>query len=163
MKCFHCGGPHRVVDCPQKGRAQQAQTVDEAAKVVFFAESVDTEMAYHASVQNGKDRESNGNDIVSGSVLEQRYGVIDSGATASLGSVEALEAVMYKNLEERGQCGVEEVHVHNSPGQPILISRRALRALGAVIDFETNECIFKSVDSHKVVILKEAAHGWRSS
>jgi hypothetical protein len=31
--------------------------------------------------------------------------------------------------------GNMEIHVHDTPGQPILVSRRALRSLGAVLDF----------------------------
>ena len=116
----------------------------------------------------------------------------------SLTAVPQPEAVMVKNLEREGQCGVEvntdrrptsrfgdgqrksclstakvemsvgnrpgsmEVHVRNNPGQPILVSRRALRTLGAVIDFSsssTNECLFKAVDRSKVVTLKEAENG----
>ena len=91
------------------------------------------------------------------------YGILDSGATASLGSVDAMEAWREANLAESGkgkmvvdpsrcptfkfgngqkkvclstvQVGIDvgdkkgnfEVHVHDSPGQPILVSRRAER------------------------------------
>ena len=55
--------------------------------------------------------------------------------------------------------GLMEIHVHNSPGQPILVSRKALRSLGAVIDFSNNECVLKNVDPKKVIVLKEAENG----
>ena len=35
-----------------------------------------------------------------------------------------------------------KVHLRDIPGQPVLLSARSLRALGAVIDFERNEAIF---------------------
>ena len=44
-----------------------------------------------------------------------------------------------------------EVHVHDSPGQPILVSRRALKSLGAIV--------YTNVDPHTVVPLKEANNG----
>ena len=128
-------------------------------------------------------------------LVEKCFGVIDCGATASLGSVDALEAIINANIAnegagkievdvtrrpvfrfgngERKQClstarlqvaagklpGVMDIHVHDTPNQPVLISRRALKSLGAVIDFQNNECIFKKVDPTKVVILKEAENG----
>ena len=55
--------------------------------------------------------------------------------------------------------GSLEVHVHDAPGQPILVSRKSLRALGAVIDFATNKCVFKHVDARKVLTLPEAENG----
>ena len=122
-------------------------------------------------------------------------GVIDSGATASLGSAEALEKIMAQNLLTSGnshmtidtdhkpvfkfgngarrQCistvkmrmaagdkdGNMEIHVHDTPGQPILVSRRALRSLGAVLDFAENKIIYKKVDPKVVVDLEEAPNG----
>lgn len=35
--------------------------------------------------------------------------------------------------ERRGRL---EVHVHEGPGQPVLISKKALTALGVMLDFE---------------------------
>ena len=58
-----------------------------------------------------------------------------------------------------GRNGSLEVHVHGSPNQPVLLSRKALRALGAVIDFGTNETMFLKVDKKRVIRLREAAHG----
>ena len=37
--------------------------------------------------------------------------------------------------------GSMEVHIHDSPQQPVLVSRKALKSLGAVIDFEANQVI----------------------
>ena len=62
-------------------------------------------------------------------------------------------------LEAGQRPGTMEVHVHDSPCQPILVSRKALRALGAVLDFGQNEVIYKNVDPKMVVPLQEAANG----
>ena len=102
IKCFHCGGPHKVADCPKKGKAQSAQAADEAAEVAFL-----TEEALHASVLEKSDTCLVSASSVKGSIVEQCYGIIDSGATASLGSVEAMEAVMEKNIKELGNSKVD--------------------------------------------------------
>ena len=57
------------------------------------------------------------------------------------------------------RLGTMQLHVHDTPGQPALISVKALRNLGAVIDFSTNECVFAKVNPHAVVRLKTAENG----
>ena len=181
-----------MAECPNKEKSQSAHAADEAAEVAFV--TVEDE-AHHACVQEPPGTCFLGADSIKGSLVDQCYGIIDSGATASLGSVEALEAVMERNIAELGTSKVEvdlekkptfkfgngqrktclstarlgmmagkrpglmEIHVHNSPGQPILVSRKALRSLGAVIDFSNNECVLKNVDPKKVIVLKEAENG----
>ena len=128
-------------------------------------------------------------------MIDTCYGIIDSGATASLGSIQAMEAVMLKNLEGKGESGMRidtsnkptfrfgngqtrgcistaqvnvrageqkgqmTVHAHDVPNQPVLISRRALESLGAVIDFEEKIAVHKRVDPTKTVPLREAENG----
>ena len=115
-------------------------------------------------------------------VVSQCMGVIDSGATASLGSVDAMEHIMKHNLSEKGtsrmevdfdkkpvfkfgngarkEClstvqmsvdagakkGAMEVHIHDAPQQPVLVSRKALASLGATIDFASNKVIYSKVE-----------------
>ena len=52
-----------------------------------------------------------------------------------------------------------KIHLHDIPGQPVLLSVRSLRALGAVIDFERNEAVFKRLDPQKVVRLETTESG----
>ncbi|CAE7945277.1 unnamed protein product [Symbiodinium necroappetens] len=47
--------------------------------------------------------------------VEDGWGVIDGGATRTLGSVQAIEAVMKKNLAKHGQSGIQGVDVMNRP------------------------------------------------
>ena len=58
--------------------------------------------------------------------------------------------------ETRGNM---EIHVHDSPGQPVLISRKALAALGAVVDFSENKVIYKAVNPNVALTLKQAENG----
>ena len=57
------------------------------------------------------------------------------------------------------QLGRMRVHVHEVPGQPVLLSVQALKALKAVIDFETNQIVMKAVDPRKVAQLETTEGG----
>ena len=57
------------------------------------------------------------------------------------------------------QKGTIKVHVHEIPGQPVLLSIQALKALGAVIDYSTNHVILKHVNPHKVAVLETTEGG----
>ena len=52
-----------------------------------------------------------------------------------------------------------KIHVHNIEGQPVLMSIASLRALGAVIDFDRDEAIFKKIDPCRVISLERAPSG----
>ena len=186
-RCFRCNGPHLVADCPQKN--QQAKVVqEESAEIAFAAGEVRVE---EAGFLGEECYEAMGTE----KALEQCMGIIDSAATSSLGSAEALERIMEENLQHHGetkmdidvsrrpifrfgngqrkdclstvrvgigagsQAGSMEIHVHDTPGQPVLVSRKALKGLGAVIDFEAGLAIYKNVDKNQVVRLTEADNG----
>lgn len=182
IQCFKCKGPHKLVDCPHRNR--EARVVEEATEIVFMAEM---EEQYAGCATNSA--------MVAQEPSQMCMGIIDSGATASLGSAEALEHIMLSNLETKGdsgmsidlekkpvfkfgngakkQClstvkmqveagekmGAMEIHVHDAPGQPVLVSRRALKALGAVLDFAENKIVYKNINPKMVVDLQEAANG----
>ena len=183
--CFRCGGNHLIKDCPQKPKqAHFSQAVEEAE--IAFSADVEEQVLYGQEVQTALHSES---------LVEKCMGIIDSGATASLGSAEALEHVMKQNLAacgdskmsidlsrkptfkfgngEKKEClstvhmglglgerqGKFEVHVHDTPGQPVLVSRKALRALGAIIDFGEGKVIYRKVNPKAVVTLEEAPNG----
>ena len=182
--CFKCGEPHFQRDCPLKNKEAQV-THEEEAEIAFTVTPDQT--TQEESAQFGNTQEGNFN--------LGAYGILDSGATASWGSVDAMEAWREANLAESGkgkmvvdpsrcptfkfgngqkkvclstvQVGIDvgdkkgnfEVHVHDSPGQPILVSRRALKSLGAIVDFKNNQIVYTNVDPHTVVPLKEANNG----
>ena len=186
-RCFRCNGPHLMADCPQKN--QQAKVVqEESAEIAFVTGEVQVE---EAGFLGEECYEAMGTE----KALEQCMGIIDSGATSSLGSAEALERIMEENLQHHGEtkmdidvsrrptfrfgngqrkdclstvrvgigagtkAGSMEIHVHDTPGQPVLVSRKALKGLGAAIDFEAGLAIYKNVDKNQVVRLTEADNG----
>lgn len=55
--------------------------------------------------------------------------------------------------------GKMSIHVQDATAQPILISVKALKGFGAVIDFSNGDCIFQKVDPGKVIKLREEANG----
>ena len=180
-----------IRDCPQKPK--QAQVANEEAAEIAFVVSQVTDESEEQCYTGDPVQEAHTGERV----LESCMGIIDSGATASLGSAEALEMVMQDNLRAHGdslmsidtsrkptfrfgngqkrECistvdmkigagnkqGSVTIHVHDTPGQPVLISRKALGALGAVINFEEKVAVpvYKNVDATRVVCLEEAENG----
>ena len=183
--CLKCSGPHATQDCPKSGASHQEDRIaEEQAEIAFVSEEVAASLGDHEQAL-----------VIMKDLLTQGKGIIDCGATSSLGSVEALEAIQQINLAKKGipdmevdvsnrptfrfgngqrktcistaklrmglgqKSGSMEVHVHESSNQPILMSVKSLKALGAVIDFSTGEAILKHVDSKKVIMFEEEANG----
>ena len=182
-----------MADCPQRQAANVASM--EAAQVTFVAVEQDPGQEWNLQAMDGGSNESQELALITQDVIQGCMGVIDSGATASLGSAQALEEIMKVNydacgdgmmtvdpqnrptfrfgngntttclstaclgLGADGKRGTFEVHVHDHAGQPVLISKKSLKALGAVIDFGESRAIYKAVNPRKVVDLVEAPNG----
>eukprot|EP00435_Cladocopium_sp_Y103_P058586 s1303_g20.t1 len=183
IKCYRCGGPHSTYNCPVP-KKQQAN-VSEEAEVAFGADEV-------LSVQHAEEQVFA---VTVSEAIRMGKGVIDCGATATLGSVSALEALGVHNVAKFGEdrisidpavtptfkfgnngttsclstahvkvdCGQKvgdmSIHVHDLSDQPILISVKALKSLGAVIDFDRDEIIYKNICPHSVVPTERASNG----
>lgn len=183
--CVRCGGDHYASQCPNTpSNPEKSMIAEEAAEIAFHAQHfAGTAEAEEASLLAVKD------------LILQGKGILDCGATSSLGSVEAVESLMRLNCEKGGNHQVEvdlqnrptfrfgnghrktclstakvamklggkagnmEVHVHDAANQPILISVKALKSLGAVVDFKTGHCIFQTVNPKKVIQLTEEENG----
>ena len=110
MKCFRCGGPHKVANCPEKPREPQANSAEaqESAPFVFLAEheslmSMETEASDHSFLLN------------TNQVVEQGMAVVDGGATRSIGSVYALSRVCDLNESKRGKNGLVGLDMQDRP------------------------------------------------
>ena len=57
------------------------------------------------------------------------------------------------------QKGKMNIHLHECSGQPVLVSAKSLRNLGAIIDFDTDQMILKKLNPSKVIRLERAASG----
>lgn len=110
IKCFRCGGPHKLSNCPEKPRESQANSVDqqESAPFVFLAEheslmSMEEDTMDHSFLLN------------TNQVVEQGMAVVDGGATRSIGSVNALSRVCDINESKRGKHGLVGLDMQDRP------------------------------------------------
>ncbi|OLQ08346.1 Retrovirus-related Pol polyprotein from transposon TNT 1-94 [Symbiodinium microadriaticum] len=120
--------------------------------------------------------------------VQQGKAVIDSGATRSIGSVQALERIMMLNYQRCGEARVSDVNHDDRPvfgfgnsssdhcvstvtlrisagGKPgafnvhaldkgcgpVLMSIEALRALGAIVDYEKDLMVLRRVDARRLL------------
>ena len=103
LTCLKCGKlGHRAANCTNE-RAKLVE--NEAAPFVCYAEQAMTSNA-EAQVVTGP---------TTAEAVKNGWGVIDGGATRTLGSVQAIEAVMQVNAQKRGSTGVQAVDLANRP------------------------------------------------
>ncbi|CAE7627786.1 unnamed protein product [Symbiodinium sp. CCMP2456] len=109
MTCMGCGKiGHRIANCPQeKNKAHVAE--NQAAPFVCFVEQALAGGPAEAPGIQGEVVPTTAEAVQSG------WGVIDGGATRTLGSVQAIEAVMKQNVSKRGSSGIQGVDVSNRP------------------------------------------------
>ena len=175
LRCFRCGGNHKIANCPDKMAPKGNDNKVEAAPFVCYA----------------KDEEAlatSENTLTTEEAVLQGYGIIDGGATKTLGSVHALEAVAAENYRKHqddriididpslkptfgfgnssrntcvstaklrinagDQAGVLQVHALEEGQGPVLLSISTLRALGAIIDFEEDLVVFRRLDDRRMI------------
>jgi hypothetical protein len=103
--CLRCGKAHRTSECPDKTRPDtgHANVVEEAPFVCFTEESAMTAMAASSEARSTQE------------AVRAGCAVIDGGATRTLGSVEAIQAVMDLNASKHGDQRLKGVDVNNRP------------------------------------------------
>ena len=77
----------------------------------------------------------------------------NDGSTRSLST-----AGLGMTLDQAAEAKMQ-IAVHDCCDQPVLMGIQTLRALGAVIDFESDEMILKKINPSKVLALERAANG----
>ena len=95
LKCFRCGGPHKIANCPERkpGGGPQGR---EAATFVCYNETLD------GYVDDGQALMAMGEarHLTTDEAVNQGYGIIDGGATRTMGSIHALKAIASMNMEK---------------------------------------------------------------
>ena len=188
IKCFKCGGPHKIAHCPDRqapGKPEAHVAAEEAAPFVCFSQE---EGPSALATTSG--------DLTTAEATRKGFAVIDGGATKTLASVTALEALVDQNLAKHQDGRVLSVDTNNQPtfgfgnstkdrclsttrmgitaknknGEltvhtldrgdgPILVSIATLRALKAIIDFENDMVVFRALDDRRAVPLSRSTAG----
>eukprot|EP00435_Cladocopium_sp_Y103_P006967 s510_g2.t1 len=107
ISCFKCGGPHKIAQCPDRHAPTKASAnvVEEnAAPFVCFHEG-----DHCLAITDEAHRKSTSEAIAAG------LAVVDGGATKTLASVHALEAIQEGNLQKYQHDRVIHVDPNNRP------------------------------------------------
>jgi hypothetical protein len=110
ITCFKCGGPHKIAQCPDRdapGTTKAANVAEEAAPFICFHEGQMTEECLGITDMNQR--------MTTDEAIKKGYGVIDGGATKTLASVYALEALQHQNIEKYQDDRVLRVDPNNTP------------------------------------------------
>ena len=103
MTCLRCGKVgHRAANCTEPAQDKRS---NDSAPFVCYAEQA-TQEAQESALSSS---------LSTTQAVSAGMGVLDSGATRTLGSVSAIESVMRINQEKRGCSGVEDVDVSDQP------------------------------------------------
>lgn len=181
IKCFRCGGPRKIAACPEKqppAKKEQNHCAEEAAPFVCFTE--EAYVARSAESSSAKTTEE---------AIRLGYGIVDGGATKTLGSVHALEALVSENEKKHQDGRVLEVDVRNKPTFGFGNSSRdrclsttkmkitnnrdgaltihtldkgegpVLLSIEAVIDFEADLIVLRALDDKKAIRAERSQAG----
>ena len=131
-KCFHCGGPHLVRDCPNKeSSASGSGGQGKSAQLVFNVSVEQGEYEPMATTALGEPSdEVTGQDaaLMLSALTESGKAIIDGGATSSVGSLEAMEQLGNLNLARYQDDGIE-INTEEKPS-PVPEHRNSQGALG---------------------------------
>lgn len=102
-RCLKCGKNHRTQDCPERARQSENKDKGQGAHFVCFTE--ESAMATQEATTSRTTKEA----------VRDGYAVIDGGATKTLGSVTAIQAVLDLNERKYGETRLQEVDLDNKP------------------------------------------------
>ena len=179
ITCFRCGGDHKVAQCPDRHapKKEHGNVTTEEAPFVCFSEVEEGMMAQGA----GK--------LTTEEAIRQGYGIIDGGATKTLGSLHALGAIADENLRKHNEDRVIEVNTKERPvfgfgnssrNQCVSIAKMKIEAgpkAGvltvhalekgqgpvllsiAIIDFAEDLVVFRNLDDKKLIQAQQSQVG----
>ena len=133
LDCLRCGKKgHRAANCPHKPLAAQAETTPgetQQAPFVCYLDQPQYEQALETEQESadfaGCAEPAAANSAVQGNhelqglttqeAVQKGMAVIDGGATQTIGSVNALEAVLRRNFEKYGCSKLKDLNIKNPP------------------------------------------------
>ena len=186
MKCLRCGGGHKSTQCPQRDKPQASHTdASESAPFVCYTDQISDESAYttsafittHEAMRQGKAVLDGGatKTLASLTAMERimelnaqkrgDHGVqqvfLDERPTFGFGnsSTDRCLSTAALNISAGGREGQLRVHTLDKGDGPLLFSIDALRKLGAIIDFEHDLAVFRSLDANRIIHLERSCTG----
>ena len=109
-RCLRCGGDHKTFQCPKTGSNASASVSEEnSAPFVCYADA-DPDLPQPDCLHADDDAFLSTSEVVS-----QGKAVLDGGATRTIGSVVALEAVLNLNQNGKGTSGLQSVDLMDRP------------------------------------------------
>ena len=124
IECLRCGlKGHRVAQCPHKplsetkGQANAATKEDTEPQQAPFVCYMDSVAGYasHSEMQTAWSVEDSSSPLSTAEAVRRGMAVLDGGATQTIGSVAAVEAVMKRNQATKGCSGLQGVNTENPP------------------------------------------------
>ena len=113
LKCFKCGGPHKIAQCPERQNADKKKEQshvsqeEEAQMAPFVCFTDPPEKVFQATGM--------GEQISTQQAIDQGYGIVDGGATKTIGSVYAMEKIMEENMRKHQDGRILEVDTTDKP------------------------------------------------
>ena len=133
LDCLRCGQRgHRAANCPHKPIAAQAESsaseVQQAPFVCYMEQVGNQDSVEHAledadfagcaqpaADQTAFEAGKLGEGLSTQEAVQKGMAVIDGGATQTIGSVKALEAVLRRNLEKYGNSKLKDLNTKDPP------------------------------------------------
>ena len=135
ISCLRCGGPHKAADCPQSNKPNASAAIEEAPFTCYVDDYEvpndmvldpievtkeqpvsDYDQAMIGDFVNVKNNGfSGGRPLTTQEAVAQGKAVLDGGATKTLGSVKAIEAVMQRNQELNGSSCLRALDLQDRP------------------------------------------------
>ena len=177
-QCFRCGGPHGISKCPRRSRSQRKwqrtrrpRSPSMRSKCTIPTRAMCPQPRVSWSNAWGPCAAGPGPRPRLGPLMPSRPSASSRSGRRALatsrrptfkfgnGNRKTCLSAARMALKSGNKPGSMEVHVHDTPRQPVLVSRKALRSLKAVVDFGRNEVIYEAVDPYTVVSFSEAPNG----
>ena len=130
--CLRCGRAHRTADCPSKGNSSEEKTLEaeHLAEFTFYqqgdnAEDIAATTPLANTHQESPDEQHDfynevfvvegGQHVTTEMAIQHGKAILDPGATRSMGSLHAVEALLNVNMAQRGDSGIRHVSLDERP------------------------------------------------
>ena len=110
LKCFRCGGPHKIANCPERKSSGSGNTKETASFICYSTGGYVDEQAMASATAVGEGRH-----LTTEEAVAQGYGIIDGGATRTMGSIHALKAIAATNVEKYNEDKILTVDPNDRP------------------------------------------------